>query len=214
MKVSLRILMPFASLLAFAGPAVAHEVWMERDGAGPARLYLADLALDVQESDETARLKGSTVFTADPAKPAVLTQRDGHFEAPVSGKGDVRARNDNVFAPWTDGGVRNGKIYHARVGRTETAAKMDFELVPVASGSDSFTLLFRGKPHPKTDVIVFSPSRWHKTVKTDDAGRLTVPSQGAGRYILVADISEDAARQMGGETVARVHHQTTLSYMD
>lgn len=203
----------YTTLIALAGPASAHEVWLERDGTGPARIYLREIADDVQESDETARLKGSTVFTADPAKPASLAQRDGYFEAAVSGKGDVRAYNDNVFAPWTDDGKRNGQVYYARAGRTETSAKLDLELVPVASGSDNFTLLFRGKPLPKSTVTVFSPARWQKPFKTDANGRISVPNQGRGRYILVASTTEDASRQMGGETVARVHHMTTLSYM-
>lgn len=201
-----------AMLLATAGPVSAHEVWIERDGMGPARLYLQEIDAVVEESDETHRLQPSVVFVADPARPASLTRKKDHFEAAIAGKGDVRLHNDSVFAPWTGDGVRQGQVFHARAGRSETTAKLDFELVPVSSGGDAFTLLFRGKPVAASPVTVFSPARWKKAVLTDAAGRFTVPDAGKGRYILVATTSEDVARKMSGEDVARVNHMTTISY--
>lgn len=198
-----------ALLLALATPAAAHEVWVERDGSGPARIYLREIAEVVKEADETHRLKQTTVL----GSAATLVRKGDHFEAPVAAKGDVRVHNDDVFAPWTEEGVKHGQVYHARAGRSETDAKLDFEFVPVASGSDNFTLLFRGKPVAGSNVTVFSPERWQKTVQTDSAGRIAVPQAGRGRYILVASTQEDVARRMSGEDVARVHHMTTLSYV-
>lgn len=212
MRASRLFLSTAAALLAFAVPASAHEVWIERDGAGPVRLYLQEIDAVMVESDETHRLQSSVVFTADPARPAPLARKTDHFEAAVGGKGDVRLVNDSVFAPWTDAGIKQGQVYHARAGRSETAAKLDFELVPATSGGEAFTLLFRGKPVAASTVTVFSPARWKKAVLTDAAGRFTVPDAGKGRYILVASTQEDVARKMSGEDVARVHHMTTISY--
>ena len=211
-KSGLRLLGGALLLAGISAQAAAHEVWLERDGAGPARLYLKEIADDVQEADETHRLKGAEVFVADRAKLATLTRKDDFFEAAVTGKGDARLYDENVFAPWTEDNIRQAQIHYARAGRTETQAKLDFELVPVAAGSDTFVAMFRGKPVANTIVTVFSPARWQKPVRADAQGRFTVPDQGKGRYIVLASAPEDAERLIAGETVARVHHLTTISF--
>lgn len=214
MKAYARMLLSAAAAVLVAGPVAAHEVWLERDGAGPARAYLREIVETEVEPDQTHRLATSVVFTANPARPATLAHKDQYFEAAVTGPGDVRLVNDDVFAPWTDAGVRNGQVYHARAGRLETVAKLDFELVPVKSGGTDFTLLFRGKPVAGSVVTVFSPQKAETKQTTDGAGRIAVPAAQRGRYILVATTSENVARRMSGEDVARVHHMTTLSYVN
>ncbi|KRB86173.1 hypothetical protein ASE00_05425 [Sphingomonas sp. Root710] len=199
-----------------AGTASAHAIWLERDNAGPVRIYLDEIAPKEKEEDQTHRLKTSVVFTADPARPAALIRKeqDRHFVASVADKGDVRLRNDQVFAPWTDGGVRHGNIFYARAGRNDTAPKLDFELVPVESGGRQFTLLLRGKPVANAAVSVFSPQRVETKLTTDAAGRVTVPATEKGRYIIEASANEERAAKSFGEDVARLVHVTTLSYVE
>lgn len=215
MKTLARILIAGAAALTLAGTASAHAIWLERDNAGPVRVYLDEIAPKEKEEDQTHRLKTSVVFTADPARPAALVHnpKDRHFVASVADKGDVRLRNDQVFAPWTDGGVRHGNIYYARAGRDDTAPKLDFELVPIESGGREFTLLLRGKPVANTAVSVFSPQRVETKLTTDAAGRVTVPEAQSGRYIIEASTNEDRAQKSFGEDVARIVHVTTLSYV-
>lgn len=210
-----RIFLAGAAALTLAGTASAHAIWLERDTLGPIRVYLDEIAPKEKEEDQTHRLKTSVVFTADPARaaPLVHNEKDRHFVASVADKGDVRLRNDQVFAPWTDGGVRHGNIFYARAGRNDTAPKLDFEIVPVKSGGREFTLLLRGQPVADAAVSVFSPQRVETKLTTDTAGRITVPEAQKGRYIIEASTIEDRAYKSFGEEVARLVHVTTLSYV-
>ncbi len=66
-----------------------------------------------------------------------LTRRANHIEAAVSGGGDLRVRDDAVFAPWRAGEAKQGAIFYApRAGRTETGHALDLELVPVAANGE------------------------------------------------------------------------------
>lgn len=203
-----------APVVLGAAPAGAHEVWVERDGNGPARVYLGEPADEVQDNAEhdLSTLK-PLVFTTDRAKPAALTTRADHIEAAISGPGDVRIHDAGVFKPWTSNNIRQAQVFHGRAGRTETTAGLDFELVPVAAGSDSFTVLLHGKPLAGASVNIISPDKWQKSVKADAAGRVSVPDKGKGRYIVAAFTREDGERAFAGETIARLHHVTTITYV-
>jgi hypothetical protein len=199
---------------ALAAPAAAHEVWVERDATGPARIYLGEPADPVPPGGdpEFHNLKSPKLVGAPPAAVA-LTRRADHIEAPVAGGGDVRVRDDAVFAPWKMGEAMQGGIFYARAGRSETAGRMDLELVPVVANGDSFTLMFRGKPLPATKLTVITPDRWQKAFVTDAAGRITVPQQGAGRYLVSASHTEQAPATLGGQPVASVVHISTLTFV-
>ncbi|UIJ44332.1 DUF4198 domain-containing protein [Sphingomonas cannabina] len=210
----MRRLLPFL-LAAVAAPAAAHEVWIERDATGPARIYLGEPAQPVPDGGdpEFHRLKAPLVFLADPARPLATTRRTDHLEAAPGGVGDVRARDDNVFEPWASDGVQQGAIFYARAGRSETEARLDLELVPVTPGADRFTVRFRGQPLPGATVNVITPGRWQKAFKADGDGRVDVPDMGAGRYILGVTHGETKAGTVAGKPVAKLMHVSTLSFL-
>lgn len=195
-----------------AVPAAAHEVWVERDAVGPARIYLGEPGDPVPAAGdpEFPKLQKPQVIGA--SNPA-LTRRANHIEAAVTGAGDIRVRDDTVFAPWDGEGGKQGAVFYARAGRSETAAKMDLELVPAAAGADRFTLMFRRKPLPAAKVVVISPERWQKSFETDAAGALAVPELGGGRYLLSASHTEKAPGKVGGQDVASVMHISTLTFV-
>ena len=200
-----------AAALLIAAPAAAHEVWVEHDGKGPARIYLGEPneAVPANGDAEWHHLqKPQLVGTT-----ATLTRRANHIEAAVSGTGDVRVRDDAVFAPWQSGDAKQGAIFYARAGRSDTSHKLDLELVPVAANSDQFTLMFRGKPLADAKLSVVTPDRWQKGFVTDGQGRITVPQLGAGRYLVSASHTEAVPAKLGGQDVASVMHISTLTFV-
>ena len=60
----------------------------------------------------------------------------------------VPAREDN------EKGGTTKTIYYAKHGRSETAAKLDLELVPTASNGNMLVLIFHGAPLPKAEVTL------------------------------------------------------------
>jgi hypothetical protein len=72
------------------------------------------------------------------------------LEFAVKGRGDVRFVDSSV-PPREDkekGGVTK-TIYYAKAGRSETAAKLDLELVPTQVNGKTFVLLFSARRWPK-----------------------------------------------------------------
>ncbi len=131
--------------------AQAHEIWIERDGSGPVRIFFGEPAQDAldQGEDEIKRMVKPSVFgTAGKAGPL---QRGTEFlTAPLAGSGDAWLSDDSVFEPWKgEAGGFETVSYYARAGRTTPAAKLDFELVPAAANSNTLTVLYRNKPRPR-----------------------------------------------------------------
>lgn len=109
-----------ALLLGLSTAAQAHEVWIERDGDGPARIYLGEPAepMPAGGDPEFAKLKAPKLLKAPNAR---LERKAGYLEAALPA-GDVRAWDDTVFAPWGEPGKQESVVYYARAGRTETRA--------------------------------------------------------------------------------------------
>lgn len=202
-----------AAALTISSSAGAHEVWL--DGSGPARVYLGEPAEPVPPGGdpEFAKLQKPVVFTADPAAPAALTRKADHIEAAVSGSGDVRAKDDTVFEPWKDGDKLEGAAFYARAGRTETKTVLDLEIAPVAAGGDTFQVSYKGAPVADTAVHLVNPDRWSKTFKTDASGRVTIPTEWTGRYLLAVSHPVEGAAKLGGKDVSKVWHTSTLTFV-
>lgn len=200
-----------------ATAASAHEIWLERHG-DTIRTYVGDATGERDQGDALVKLvPTSKLFASDPAQTASVSATPEHLVAAATGvlggKRDLRYYNDQVWAPWRNKeGVFEAAAFQARAGRTETRAVQDLELVPVSAGSDTFTLTFKGQPLPATDVTLVNPEFWEKTVKTDAAGRVTVPVAGKGRYILVARHSAPADIEIAGQKVAKLQHIASLSF--
>ena len=197
--------------------ATAHQLWLERDATGPVRVYVGDADSEHDKGAEVARLAATTqVFTTDRAQTAKLAVKEEFLEADVAAPGDVRLFNDQVWKPWKakDGNFQ-AAVFNARAGRTETRAVLDYELVPVAAGGNTFTLVFKGQPLANKSVTVITPDKWTKGFKTDAAGRIDVPVSGKGRYVLVSSHEVPATGDVviAGQKVAKLGYTTTLTFV-
>ena len=200
-----------AALLTGASAAQAHEVWIERDGAGPARIYLGEPAETLPEGGdpEFANLKAPRLL---PASTAPQVRKAGYIEVAVPA-GDVRAWDDAVFKPWGEEGKKEGVVYYARAGRAEPRATMPFELAPVAAGGNRFALTRAGSPVAGADVTVITPDKWSKTFKTDAQGVVALPIKEKGRYLLSASAKDEGEHATPGGTVAVLHRITTTTFV-
>lgn len=202
-------------LSSVAVASSAHELWIERDGNGPVRVYVGHAEGEPDSGASVAKLEANTkVFTTDVKKVANLSVKNDHLEAAVSEKGDARMVNDLVWKPWkTKDGQYQAAIFNARAGRTEARGLLDFEVVPVAANSDTFTLLFKGKPLAEAEINAISPDKWTKEITTDADGKFTVPFSGKGRFILVGEHTVDADKgtEVAGQKVDKLFYVTTLS---
>ena len=204
-----------SALLAIAclpAMAQAHEVWVERDGAGPARIYLGEPGDPLPEGGdpEFEKLKAPKLV---PASSAAQVRKAGYIEVAVPA-GDVRVIDDSVFDPWGEEGKKEGVIYYARAGRSEAKAGMPLEIVPTAAGANSFTLVRDGKPLAGVKVTAISPDKWSKGFVTDAQGRVTLPIREKGRYILTATQEEKGDLSLRGAKVATIYNIATLTFVN
>ena len=195
----------------FAPVAEAHEVWIERDGAGPARIYLGEPAeaLPAGGDPEFDHLKAPKLV---PASTAPMTRKAGYLEVAVPA-GDVRAQDDSVFDAWGDEGKKEAVAYYARAGRADARAVMPFEIAPVSAGGDRFTVVRDGKSVAGAEVTVISPDKWTKALKTDAQGIVTVPVRGKGRYLLTSSQKDEGSFDTSVGKVAVLHRIATTSFL-
>ncbi|MFC0205819.1 DUF4198 domain-containing protein [Novosphingobium soli] len=201
-----------ALLLAYtASAAQAHEVWIERDGSGPARIYLGEPGdpLPVGGDPEFEHLKAPKLV---PASSAPMARKAGYLEV-TAPPGDVRAQDDAVFTPWGPEGKKEGVAYFARAGRAQPHATMAFEIAPVSAGGDRFVLVRDGKPVAGAAVTVITPEKWSKSFKTDGQGVVTVPVREKGRYLLSASQKDEAGAETSLGKVAVLHRIATTTFV-
>jgi hypothetical protein len=97
---------------------------------------------------------------------------------------------------------------------SETAAKLDLELVLTAPNGAAFVLMFQGTPLPKTSLKVYGPPKWEKPLRTNDQGQITVPTPWAGRYVLKVVYVEEKVGEIDGLKFDRTRHVSTLSFVE
>lgn len=198
-------------LLGFAATTQAHEIWIERDGSGPARIYLGEPAevLPAAGDPEFGNLKAPRLV---PESTAAQVRKAGYIEI-AAPAGDVRAWDDNVFTPWGPEGKKEAIIYYARAGRSEPRATMPLEIAPVSANADRFVVVRDGKPVAGHAVTVISPDKWSKTFVTDAAGVMTVPVKMPGRYLLSATQKDTGPAKVGNVSVAVLHRTATTTFI-
>lgn len=207
----MKTLLMAAMMLGLASAAHGHEVWIERDGTGPARIYLGEPAqpLPPAGDPEFGNLKSPKLL---PASTAPQVRKAGYIEV-AAAAGDVRAWDDNVFTPWGAAGKQEAIVYYARAGRSETRAMMPLEITPSAANGDRFVVVRDGKPVANLAVTVISPDKWSKILLTDSAGAVVVPVRQTGRYLLSATQKDEGAAVIGSAPVAIVHRTATTTFM-
>lgn len=192
-------------LLSFTNIAHAHFAWLERGQDGSTQAYFGEWADDVRETQQGPLkiLASASVTQAGKTLPA--TTQDNHFAYASQGDADVRLQQ--TF-------VRNDTriLFSAKAGRSETQGVAELELVPSAAGSDRFTLHFAGKPLAETEVVVFGPPKWSKTLHTDANGQLQVPLPWAGQYVIEVSHAVDGAGKVGEQAYAKTRYVSTTTF--
>jgi hypothetical protein len=198
------------AFLALAPATQAHEVWVECDGTGPARIYLGEPgeALPGDGDPEFEKLKAPRLV---PTSGAAHLRRAGFIEV-AAPAGDVRLIDDSVFPPWGEEGKKEGVIYYACAGRAEAQAILPLEIVPTAAHAASFVLIRDGKPVHAAKLTVITPDEWSKSFVGDAQGQVTIPLKEKGRYILSSTQEEKGDLTLNGGKVATIYHIATLTF--
>jgi len=201
-------------LLALIGPALAasaraHFVWLERDDAGTTAAYFGEWSDNVRETQDgyLRLIAAPKAFASDGRALPVEIKHDRLAVAADASAGDIRLTN--AFFP--EKGTTLVQ-YHARLGRTDTAAHLPLELVPVAAEGNMFTLSFRGQPLADTEVTLFTSSGWNRKFKTGADGRVTLQTPWSGPAVAEVTHVEKTKGDHAGRAYEAIRHVATLSF--
>jgi hypothetical protein len=208
--------MAAAFLAAASATAHAHYIWIERTGVDEARAYFGEWEAGRVETSGGAldNIKTPKAFASDAAKPLALTRQGDHFTIAAPGGGDVRLVEAGLpVRADKETGQRTKALMHAKVGRSETKAALDLELVPTAANGNVFVLILRGAPLARAELEVFGPPRWAKGLRTNDKGEVTIPTPWAGQYVVEIAHLEERKGGSGDEAYDRIRHVSTLTFV-
>lgn len=208
-KLSLIGLLP--ALAAMTTPASAHMVWIERPAPESVQVYFGEPDDREKTGGALDRLVPTLSAGNDHALP--IERKTDFIGAHVRpDANDVRLVDDR-YPPFGEGarGVMR-PIMYARSGRTETRHAMPFELVPVESGGNRFTLLLDGKALPGHKVTAIAPGGSESEIVTDASGIVTLASPTPGQHILRASAIDRTPGSYAGKPFDMTARVTTLTF--
>lgn len=195
----------FALGLCSAMSVQAHMLWLERGTDQKTKAYFGEYSENAIESQQ-GPLKGfNTAKATQDQKEIAATVNDQYLIYATKGTADVRVSNDLIHGDML-------AQFRAKAGRYSTQAVSELELVPVIANSNTFTVIFQGKPLAKQEVIIFAPNRWSKTYYSNEQGQITVETPWSGQYVIEAGRSIEQAGEYNKKTYKNRYVVATLSF--
>jgi hypothetical protein len=204
------------SIIVPSGDANAHFIWLEREGAASARAYFGEWDRDLREKTGGGldRIKSPKAWLGSSQQELRLHRREDHIEIIAKGPGDV-VLSETGLAPREDrkSGGKTRTVFLAKAGREGIAPRLELELVPLAPGSNHFTLFWHGKPLAKNQIKVFGPPKWERSLRTDEHGQVKLETPWAGSYVVEIEHMEESPGEANGEKYDRQRHVFTLFFL-
>jgi uncharacterized GH25 family protein len=183
-----------APLLFASGLAQAHQLWLERDGAG-SKVYFGEFGDNLHEVspgylDKLTQVSAQLV-TADGDKPlATKKERDGIAIAGRAAKGQAVVVADLAY-PLIESkdGAKTVRTAWTPAARhvpelTPQAPKLVLDVVPLDT-TGKFEVVYRGAPLAKAEVSLVAVSGWSLSGTTDDKGEVSFRLPWKGAYALL-----------------------------
>ncbi|MBE0495692.1 MAG: DUF4198 domain-containing protein [Campylobacterales bacterium] len=200
-----------AVCVGLALPAMAHQLWLERDG-DVVKEYFGHWP-NFKENSDGKRLEA--IKGTDVSPKGVLSKTERAFDhnvLHVNKAGDIGVIE--AMEP------RKGKLvefivrtlFLARHGRSESITLLALDLVPTAPNANTFTLMLEGKPLPATPVKVISPTSWSKTFRSDLDGKVTIETPWKGDYVAEVSYTDKTKGEVDGKPYEQTNYIMTLFF--
>jgi hypothetical protein len=189
-----------AGLLA-ATLARADYLWLQPEG-DEVRVQAGELRKPMEKLPELLDAKA----VLPEGKEAPHEQVAGHVSVP-------RAVGDTRFAATLAGANGVLTYYQARLGRAETRAVNDLELVPTEPNGNTYQLVFKGRPVAASQVNVDTSEGWHRVLTPAKDGTVSFVPYIPGLYVLeVTARVNNGSVTLDGKKYDDVRHTATLSF--
>jgi uncharacterized GH25 family protein len=183
-----------SAAVTVSAPALAHEVWLEADGAATT-LYFGEFGDNLHEASpgylDKLTHPTASVVSARGEKPLKAKRlRDGIAFAGRAAADESVVAVDSAY-PLMEGKegdkpVRTAWTPAARYvpELRSHAAKLALDVVP-ANDSGQFRVTFRGAPLPNAEVRLIAASGWALQGRTDAEGKVSFELPWQGTYVLL-----------------------------
>lgn len=183
-------------------------------------------ALWLQPHADGAQALAGTVAQPAPSLPPLQAVRAVHGDAQPL-QASVQAASIQVLRPQGRGGAAAPDLrlqarhvdpqgvltyYQAKLGRQDTKAQSDLELVPTTPGGNTFKLVWKGLSVPATRVNVDTSAGWSRTLTPAADGTVQLETPFAGLYVMEVSARINGSAMVDGTRYEEVRHTATLSF--
>lgn len=216
-----------ALLLGLTATASAHQIWIEQPDGRNAVVRFGEFGENLRETspgllDKFGKPSGMLLSPAGEKTGDAEKFAEG-FRLPFkAGEGESIVAEDAAYPlyEWKQGDRSTTNWFHpaARLitGFSEQKPRLVLDLVPTGTPG-RFTLHYKGKPRPKTKVVLVTQSGWAKEATTDENGQVRFDMPWKGRYVAEVSINERSAGERKGpagvEKYDAVSYVVTLTYV-
>ncbi|WP_321366657.1 hypothetical protein [uncultured Desulfuromusa sp.] len=209
----MKIFLCLLTALVFSTQVQAHNLWLERDGDGPVRVYFGHYDTQILEKtgDRLDIIKAEKII---PGGTVLSRQRQAdHIElniATPSGIALIEAMNPRKTRT-AEEIIRT--VFLARNSPSLTGKELPLDLVTQQSNDHSFTLLLNGVPAPASEINVYDPDLQKQVYTTDKKGRVTLDVNKAGRYLVLATAIVEEGGSVNNIPYDKTRYSFTLTFV-
>ena len=130
----------------------AHMLWLERGTDMQTHAFFGEYSEQLKETQQGALKSFNEVKAVQSRKTFSPQMQQDHLLYATQGQTDVQLSHELIYG-------ESLLSYHAKSGRQNLKAESELDIVPTQINSNTFMILYQGKPAADVEITVFSPDR-------------------------------------------------------
>ncbi len=184
----------------------AHMLWLERGTDMQTHAFFGEYSEQLKETQQGALKSFNQAKAVQSRKTFSPQMQQDHLLYATQGQTDVQLSHELIYG-------ESLLSYHAKSGRQNLKAESELDIVPTQINSNTFTVMYQGKPAAGVEITVFSPQFWLKKYTTNSQGQITIATPWKGQYVIEVGKEADKAEKLNQQAYKKQYLVTTLSFV-
>jgi len=186
--------------------AQAHMLWLERGTNQQTHAFFGEYSEQLKETQQGALKSFNQAKAVQSRKSFSPQMQQDHLLYATQGQTDVQLSHELIYG-------ESLLSYHAKSGRQNLKADSELDIVPAQPNSNTFTVMYQGKPTADVKVTVYSPQHWLKNYTTNNQGQINIATPWKGQYVLEVSQEVDKTGKLNQQVYKKQYLVTTLSFV-
>lgn len=186
--------------------AQAHMLWLERGTNQQTHAFFGEYSEQLKETQQGALKSFNQAKAVQSRKSFSPQMQQDHLLYATQGQTDVQLSHELIYG-------ESLLSYHAKSGRQNLKADSELDIVPAQPNSNTFTVMYQGKPTADVKVTVYSPQHWLKNYTTNNQGQINIATPWKGQYVLEVSQEIDKTGKLNQQVYKKQYLVTTLSFV-